>query len=235
MDMNEKRLKWNASYSRGGNICFYPNEEIVRFINKYVRKRDGIAHYNNIMDLTEEEWINFASLDLGCGMGRHVKFLDEFNLNPVGIDLSDTAIEMGKDWFSSLGREDLAEKLMIGNVDDLPYEDESFQLCVSHGTLDSMPREIANKGIKEVLRVLKPKGFIYFDLIMDDKYGDRDVIVSTGYEKETIQSYFTIDSIKDFVCRGGVQAKIIEFKIATWTDDKGNEIDKRGHIIIQKI
>lgn len=228
----EGKQQWNESYIRGGNICFYPHEEIIRFINKYVRRKEGIDQYHNIMELTENEWENFASLDLGCGMGRHVKFLDEFMLNPSGIDLSDTAITMGKEWFRSLGRDDLAEKLIVGSVADLPYEDESFWVCVSHGTLDSMPREIATKGIQETLRVIKSKGLMYFDLIMDTQRGDKDEIVEHGYEKDTIQSYFTVDSIKKLI---ESKAKIVDFKIITWMDDSGNESHRRAHIIIQKI
>lgn len=57
---------WNEAYDRGGNIVFYPHEEIVRFLNKYVRKRTGITTFKNIMPLTDDEWKKFASLDLGC-------------------------------------------------------------------------------------------------------------------------------------------------------------------------
>ena len=76
---------WNKAYERRGNILFYPHEEIVRFVNKYVRKRVGITEFTNILPLTDCEWKNFRSVDIGCGIGRHIKFLDEFGLNPYGI------------------------------------------------------------------------------------------------------------------------------------------------------
>lgn len=226
----KEQHQWNLSYKRGGNICFYPHEEIVRFINKYVRKRDGINHYYNIMDLKEKEWNSFASLDVGCGVGRHVRFLEDFGLNPVGIDLSDRAIAMGKEWFSSLGRNDLKEKLMVGSVDELPFEDNSFWICVSHGTLDSMPRETAEKGFKEILRVIKPNGLIYLDLIMDLKGGDKEEIVNFGYEKGTVQSYFTIDGIKKLI---GSQVEAVDFKIITWADREEIETNRRAHIVLK--
>ena len=227
----EDQNKWNMAYHRGGNICFYPHEEIIRFINRYVRKRDGINEFHNVMDLTEEEWNSFRSLDLGCGIGRHVKFLDEFGLNPFGIDLSDAAISMGKEWFQKIGRNDLAEKITIGSVTNLPYEDESFWICVSCGTLDSMNREIAKKGIKEAFRVLKKKGLMYLDLIMDTKKGDKDEIVDYGYEKDTVQSYFTVDAIKDFL---GEDIEIVELNIIMQSDEDGNEKYKRAHVVVRK-
>lgn len=218
-------------FGGGGNICFYPHEEIVRFINKYVRKREGVKQFHNIMDLSEEQWIDFKSLDLGCGIGRHVKFLDEFGLNPYGIDLSQVAVSMGKNWFNELGRSDLSERLIVGSVIDLPYEDESFCICISAGTLDSMSREIAMKGMEEALRVLRKHGLMYLDLVMDVQRGDIDVIVNDGFEKDTIQSYFTVDTIKSFL---GNVVKILEFKIIIWNDEQDNEYNRRAHIIIQK-
>lgn len=233
MGIQEQGQKqWDDAYNRGGNILFYPHEEIIRFVNKYVRKRDGIEQFHNIMDLTEDEWNDFQSLDLGCGIGRHVKFLDEFGLNPFGIDLSDTAISLGKDWFRKIGKKKLAERLMVGSVTELPYEDESFWICVSHGVLDSMPREIAKKGMQEALRVMKQRGFMYIDLIMDIVDGeDRDEIVDFGYEKDTVQSYFTTDTIKKFL---GETIEIIEFKVITYSDENGNKTNRRAHLIIQK-
>ncbi len=48
---NERKQQWNQSYCRGGNICFYPNEEIIRFVNKYVRKREADNTFRNVMNL----------------------------------------------------------------------------------------------------------------------------------------------------------------------------------------
>ncbi len=231
---NERKQQWNQSYCRGGNICFYPNEEIIRFVNKYVRKREADNTFHNVMNLGRGAiWGNFKSLDLGCGIGRHVKFLDEFKLNPYGVDLSDTAISFGKKWFHELGRDDLAEKMIVGSVTDLPFENNSFEICVSHGVFDSMYRDIATKGIKEVLRVLKPNGLMYIDLIMDSQRGNCDEIVDSGYEKDTVQSYFTVDEIEKLLEEYG-NIKIIEFKIITWSDRDGHELNKRASIIFQK-
>lgn len=230
--MKSEGERWDAAYKRGGNICFYPHEEIIRFINKFVRKRDGIDEFRNIMQLADNEWIGFKSLDLGCGMGRHVKFLDEFNLNPYGIDLSDTAVNLGKRWFESIGRSDLCDRLIVGSVDALPFDNDSFNICVSHGVLDSMPRDIAKAGFREAIRVLRGGGLMYFDLVMDSKRGDIDEIVDSGYEKDTTQSYFTIESIHELI--EGTFVQIKELKTIEWKDEEGNVCVKRAHIIVEK-
>jgi len=140
---------------------------------------------------------------------------------------------LGKKWFHELGRDDLAEKMIVGSVTDLPFENNSFEICVSHGVFDSMYRDIATKGIKEVLRVLKPNGLMYVDLIMDSQRGNCDEIVDSGYEKDTVQSYFTVNEIEKLLEEYG-STKIIEFKIITWSDRNGHELNKRASIIFQK-
>ena len=232
--MEDKILRqneWNESYAEGGNVLFYPHEEIIRFINKYVRKRTGFASFKNVMNLSECEWKNFKSLDLGCGCGRHVNFLDEFGLNPYGIDLSNKAIALGKEWFKHIGKNSLVDRLLIGNVENLPYPNEFFNICVSHGVLDSMPRDIAQKGIKESFRCLKGGGMMYLDLIMDIDSNDKEEIQASGFEKNTVQSYFTTSSIKNFI---PIEAKIVDFKIINWCNCEGTTFNKRAHIIIKK-
>ena len=224
---------WNEAYERGGNVVFYPHEEIVRFLNKYVRKRTGIAEFKNIMHLTDDEWREFTSLDLGCGIGRHIKLLDEFGLNPYGVDLSSDAVGLGQKWMHSLGKQELADKMTVGSVTELPYENEFFNICVSHSVLDCMPRDLARIGIKEAFRVLKRNGLMYLDFYMDGKKGDCDEQAKEGFDINTIKSYFTEDSIKSFI---GDKADIHEFKIIRATDVDGNEIEYgcRAHLILQK-
>lgn len=91
-----------------------------------------------------------------------------------------------------------------------------------------MERGSAIQGLKELKRVLKSNGLVYMDLIMDDQLGNMDQIVDEGYEKDTIQSYFTKDSIKEFL---GSEIQIVEFKIIMCADENGCVFDKRAHII----
>ncbi|MGI0528413.1 class I SAM-dependent methyltransferase [Treponema socranskii] len=232
MDKDLRQNEWNDSYRGGGNVLFYPHEEIIRFVNKYVRKRTSYNSFRNVMKLSDDDWKNFRSLDLGCGCGRHVNFMDEFGLNPYGIDLSDMAIALGKEWFFHIGKRNLCDRLIVGNVADLPFQDDFFNICVSHGVLDSMPRDIAIKGIQETLRCMKTGGMIYLDLIMNMTSSDKEEVQVDGLERDTIQSYFTLRSIKDFIPS---TTEIVDFKIVNWCNNNGVSFNKRAHLIIRKI
>ena len=58
--------EWDASYQRGDNAIFYPKEEIVKFLNRFVRKKTGFNEFVDIFDFSKE----IRGLDYGCGMGR---------------------------------------------------------------------------------------------------------------------------------------------------------------------
>ncbi len=48
MKIENNTLNWNSSYKNKDNYLFVPNEEVVRFISKYIKKRIGINKFKNI-------------------------------------------------------------------------------------------------------------------------------------------------------------------------------------------
>ena len=63
-----KRDEWNRSYNNRDNFVFYPHEEVIRFVSKFIRKRIGINEFRDVM---LGGWAGHV-IDLGCGIGHHV-------------------------------------------------------------------------------------------------------------------------------------------------------------------
>ena len=84
-----KKEYWEKSYQRGENFIFFPKEEIVKFVNRFIRKKIGITEYRDFY--SNECFLN--ALDYGCGIGRNTIFLKELGFESVGIDISDISIE----------------------------------------------------------------------------------------------------------------------------------------------
>ncbi|MEA4804367.1 class I SAM-dependent methyltransferase [Acetobacterium wieringae] len=222
--MELKINEWNDAYLKGGNMCFWPNEEIIRFVSKYIKKRIGIDEFAKIRDFDK-------GFDLGCGIGRHVKFLGEMGFDVYGMDLSDVAINKGKQWMETLGESGLAKKMVIGNILDIPFESDYFDFIVSHGVFDSMSFEIAIHGIKEVVRVLKTGGLMYCDLIMDPSLEAYEEIVKIEHEYGTVQSYFDKNKVDVLL---GSAFRILEFKINSTSDENNEVLSRRAHVICEK-
>lgn len=231
---NTKKKEWNNSYKNKDNFIFYPHEEIIRFISKYIKKRIGVNKFEDKNNYSKPPKV----LDFGCGIGRHILLLNEFELDAYGFDLSDEAITTAQNNFKALGVEHLTKKVITSNITDLPYNDKNFDFMLSHGVIDSMPYEIAKKGIIELHRVLIDDGLIYFDLIdKKDSSFKTDVslekIVTNQHEKGTIQSYFDDEKIKELIKD---KFEIIEqYKIIREDCFNKNYLISRYHIIAKKI
>lgn len=82
-------------------------------------------------------------LDIGCGVGKWVKYLIEKNVNCIGIDSSKMAIKRAKSLLRTVGKE---ETVSIGDALRLKFQEESFDGIVSFGLLEHFPNH------EEILR-----------------------------------------------------------------------------------
>ena len=138
--IDDKSNKWNESYQRNENYLFYPNEEIIRFFSKYIVKKKG----NKLFDFIIE---SPRMLDLGCGVGRHVFYGIDNNVDSYGIDLSADAIVKAKLLAAEKGISNINKRFVVGDIRHMEWEKDYFNVVVSHGVLDSMPFDIARDGV----------------------------------------------------------------------------------------
>jgi ubiquinone/menaquinone biosynthesis C-methylase UbiE len=222
---------WDKSYKNKDNFIFYPHEEIVRFISKYIKKRVALDEfiYQSNCEYTPKV------LDVGCGIGRHVRLINEFGLNAFGFDLSTESIRVAKEHFLKQNLKELVHNVVIADIAKLPYEDAEFDFMLSHGVIDSMPFNIAKKGMSELYRVAKSGAKIYIDLVAstDSSFkGEHEKIVNDTHENGTVQSYFNQERIDELI---GKKFKILEQYIVNKEDCLKDSNIRRYHIIIEKI
>jgi ubiquinone/menaquinone biosynthesis C-methylase UbiE len=143
-------------------------------------------------------------LDLGCGNGRHAIYFAREGMEACGIDISSTAIEWAQDWAK---REGFAIDFQVGNITELPYPDQHFDVVVSHGVLDHILMNDAKRTAGEVARVLTPGGLFYVDLKSADdadfgvgeEAAKNTFVIGEGFEKGLIQHFFTLDEIQELL------------------------------------
>ena len=99
-----------------------------------------------------------AVIDLGCGYGEHcMEYIRRGAASVVGIDISEKMLEIGQKKVDSLKYE---ERMKISfsksSAESIVFNDNVFDaVLVAFGVRNFSDRE---KGLKEILRVLKPKG-----------------------------------------------------------------------------
>lgn len=93
-------------------------------------------------------------LEIGVGMGTdHAEWAKSTPKSLTGIDLTPRAIEHTNKRFMIFG---LTSDVKEADAEQLPFDDESFDLVYSWGVLHHSPN--TPQAIKEVYRVLRPGG-----------------------------------------------------------------------------
>ncbi len=187
--------KWNEIYKKELRGIWYPMLGVIRFTARYLKRKIGI-------DLYETKKESKRIIDLGCGNGNHVVFFAEQGFDVSGLDLSEEAIEIAEAW---LNKRNLKADLRVGDIEKLPYPDQSFDVVTSHGVLDHIPFEKAKKAMEEIKRILVPEGYVCISLRSTEdcefgrgkKVAQNTFVLEEGYEKGVIQHYFDFQEIKE--------------------------------------
>ncbi len=119
-------------------------------------------------------------LDVGCGKGF---LLYDFTkvlpgIEVAGLDISEYAIENAK--------EEVKDFLQVGNANNLPYDDNSFDLVVSITTLHNLYCMDFYKALKEIERVGKKDKYICVE-----SYRNEDEKVNLLYWQVTCEMFCT--------------------------------------------
>ena len=121
--------------------------------------RDRFVHAVGQQSAGHDRWPYQTSLEIGCGTGFFT-----LNLKLGGVideahvtDLSPGMVEVAERNAKDLGFEVQGR---VADAEQLPYEDESFDLVIGHAVLHHIPD--LDLAFAEILRVLKPGGRFVF-------------------------------------------------------------------------
>lgn len=233
IDVNNNKADWDRSYENKDNFVFYPHEEVIRFVSKFIRKRVGLAEYCDVARDSAQGRV----LDLGCGIGRHVVYCHDMGLEAYGVDLSDAAVQVARELAGQHGLPDPEQRIRQGDIRRLPWSDGHFRYVVSHGVLDSMPYEIARAACIELARVMPVGGLVYCDLISgDDSRHAREFrgeeVVTTAHEQGTIQLYFNLEMIRLMIDNS---FEIVECNLIRRENVLRGGFASRYHLILRRI
>lgn len=98
---------------------------------------------------------NQLILDAGCGIGTYGLVLARKGNNVVGIDISADMVKVTKHWAD---KESLAYLPLAGNIERLPFKNNSFDICFCGYILHHIPN--MERAVAELFRVLRPGGII---------------------------------------------------------------------------
>jgi len=118
--------------------------------------------------VTLEQWIEVFGelapglriLECGCGSATVSRYMVQNGYEATLIDYAKSSIELAKTRFSRKG---LKASFVLGDINKLPFEDDSFDVVFSGGVLEYF--ENYEIPISEMIRVLRPGGVFAANMV----------------------------------------------------------------------
>ncbi len=107
-------------------------------------------------------------LDAGCGTGRNLVYFLRQGLDVYGVDLDAEAISHCKERARKFYGSAVDENFQVAAVEELPFEDERFDLVISSAVLHfAINLEHFETMLSSMWRVLRPGGYFFCRLASD--------------------------------------------------------------------
>ncbi len=102
-------------------------------------------------------------LDAGFGKGRNLEYFVRNNYSIYGIDHNPSYLPIVIDQISLWNSQYDKDRFILASVDDMPYESNSFDFVFNVAVLHfAKSHEQFFKMLNELLRVVKPNGYLLF-------------------------------------------------------------------------
>jgi SAM-dependent methyltransferase len=111
----------------------------------YYNPNNSFLQWQNVIDAAPHSLFQ-KGLDIGCGVGRGIKYAVEKGYEAYGCDISKN---IGKFW-KDLG---ISERCRVCPATNLPYEDGEFDLVLCMDVLEHIPEYDIHDAISEMERV----------------------------------------------------------------------------------
>jgi len=128
-----------------------PSEEACQLTGHYMSKR-----ISNALLLNQDDFV----LELGCGIGRIGREIAPLCGKWFGADISSSLIEIAQQRMNHLKN---VEFTVLSKTSLHPFQDHIFDKIYSHAVFIHMDKEDIFLYLREITRVLKPGGLLYFD------------------------------------------------------------------------
>jgi SAM-dependent methyltransferase len=168
---------WNEEYREAGHFALSEkqSEDLEKFTRWLIRE-----YGNSVLNITA------SVLDLGTGNGRNLCWLAEtFTVRGIGYDISTEAIKQARKRAELNTLPLTFEARSIAGILTVP--DESQTVVLDMMTSHFLKEAERTLLIDEILRVLKPGGFLFLKtfLLDEDRHAKRMIQENPGEEPNT--------------------------------------------------
>lgn len=136
------------------------------------------------------------ALDLGCGGGRNTIRLIQAGFDVYACDASSGMVEATRQRVTeSLGRDEAQHRVTRASMDDLPYDEETFDLVVSNGVFHNAYTLVEfEAAIKGAATILRKNGLLFISCFILDQTTAEDQQLKLADQAQRL--YLTRDDLR---------------------------------------
>ena len=123
--------------------------------------KDGL-HPSFIEFIEQADFEIKNALDIGCGNGKYLLFLNKLGFSITGLDSSPTAISMATGAAKNSGH------FIVADMYDYPYQADAYDLVISHAALHHGIKAKVLSLVGKIHGLLVVKGNLFLSLPSDD-------------------------------------------------------------------
>lgn len=196
-------FNWISSETGDSQVLANLNQKMIRFYRQYDKRKTYQEMLNTQEDLPSENSVRHLLpkyicklkpeniLEVGCANGRLYKQLKHYGFNGkyTGIEVAEYIIQQNQKYYPDAIWE-------CANAYKIPFLDHSFDICFSLYVLEHLV--YPEKGLREMLRVLKPGGrlvLIFPDFVESGNFASQQLGLSPGSASEKLKSGRIIDAL----------------------------------------
>ncbi|MFX1417868.1 MAG: class I SAM-dependent methyltransferase [Promethearchaeota archaeon] len=182
---------WNNRYQENGEIWGTEPSKTAVYVLKLFKKYDIVK-----------------ILIPGSGYGRHTKFFSKNDYKVTGIEISETALNLAKEFDSN-------SKLILGSVLNMPFNDDVYDAIFCHNFLHLLLKTERVLFIEKCYSQLREKGLAFFTVFSEQEssFGRGAKIEKNTFESKPYRPthYFTEqDLLEHFKTFSVIETGIIE-------------------------
>ncbi len=180
------------------------------YSKEYFKERDILILHlaNTIADFAQKNTIK-KILDVGCGAGKLVSFLNKSGFESFGCDFSKVAVK-----FARINNNN-KPIIKLCSSTKLSYPDSSFDMICAISLIEHLKPADVNKFLLGATRILKPQGFIF---LVTPNYSSPLRIIKRGrwfgYQDPTHVNFFTPLRLKKTLIKSGFRKTKLTFNIS---------------------
>ena len=135
-----------------GEVLYMKGSELKEQFNNQLKRRYELEPY--IIPFADfPRWKGKKTLEIGVGLGADHQMFAQNGADLHGCDLTPRAISNTTNRFKLF---ELDSKLQVADAENLPYDNNEFDLVYSWGVIHHSPK--TQKAVNEIYRILKKGG-----------------------------------------------------------------------------